>query len=395
MQVAEAAHRKAMDFADAAFLARRKGNSVQAHEYYRQALAREREAANAISDRYDLEPSRSVLYRSAATLALSCRDFREAERLAACGLVGENVPEEICEELHDVLADVQRSRHHKLHGIIVPSDELQLSLEGAAVGHGVIRDNLLGPRVQTVGILLRRTMSRLRRRPFEEESAYHRQRPDAFVYVSPPVAASHMIGFRIGTRPMEPMNTPLSEMEESAPSRNLFTEVVDEFLTCIDLVNKKDMRGLRKRIRDKTYYRNFLALARSIAPDGSDICSVEFATTLEGEERRVVFSSQRDSLQCLEIMDSHRTTTERIKIQGKLLKASVIQQSMGSIQVVEDSKTKHTIRVPRGLMADVVGPMLEEEIVVTAANYGNRSVLIDIDYTNRDSWKVNFLEGSG
>lgn len=122
MQVAEAAHRKAMDFADAAFLSRRKGDFVQAHKYFCQALAKEREAANAISDRYDLEPSRSVLYRSAATLALSCRDFREAERLASCGLANENVPEEIGEELRDVLADVQRSRQHKLDGITAPSN---------------------------------------------------------------------------------------------------------------------------------------------------------------------------------------------------------------------------------------------------------------------------------
>lgn len=123
-QVAEAAHREAMDFADAAFLATRKGDFGQAQEYYRQALEREREAANAISDRYDLEPSRSVLYRSAATLALSCKDFREAERLAACGLASENVPEEIGKELRDILADVHCSRHRKQHEITVHSNEL-------------------------------------------------------------------------------------------------------------------------------------------------------------------------------------------------------------------------------------------------------------------------------
>lgn len=377
MQVAEAAHRKAMDFADAAFLAKRKGNPVQAHEYYRQALAKEREAANAISDRYDLEPSRSVLYRSAATLALSCKDFREAERLASCGLASENTPEEIGEELRDVLADVYFSRHHKLHGITIDSNELQLSLEGSAVGRGFTRDNLVGPRIQNVSVLLRRTISRLLGRPFEGSI----QSRSEFVYLSAPVAASYAIGFRIGTKNTEYLGTPLSGMEQSVPSLNLSTRVVDEFLTCIDLVDQKDMQSLRQRICDETYRRNFLALAKKLAPDGSDVHSVGFATTLDGNERRVIFSTQRDDLKLIEIMNSN-TADERIEIRGKLLGANATQQRMGSIQVVEDSKTKHTIKVPRGMMADIVKPMFEEEVIVIAAKNRDKHMLIDIDYAN-------------
>jgi hypothetical protein len=54
------------------------------------------------------EPTRSVLHRSAATLALDCGEYREAERLVATALAG-NPPEPIANELRDVLAAVYQA----------------------------------------------------------------------------------------------------------------------------------------------------------------------------------------------------------------------------------------------------------------------------------------------
>ena len=111
VQAAELAHRQAMEFVDAAFLARRSGDLQKEREYNLQALDRERQAANAIHDLYDLEPSRSVLYRSAAALAFRCNELQEAERLVACGLASKNVPSEIAEELRDLMQDINSRLH--------------------------------------------------------------------------------------------------------------------------------------------------------------------------------------------------------------------------------------------------------------------------------------------
>lgn len=108
VRAAELAHREAMEFVDAAFLARRSGNLHEEREYNRQALEKERQAANAIHDCYDLEPSRSVLYRSAAALAFCCDELEEAKRLVACGLAGQAVPIEIEQELQDLGQDIER-----------------------------------------------------------------------------------------------------------------------------------------------------------------------------------------------------------------------------------------------------------------------------------------------
>ena len=113
VRVAESAHRRAMEFVDAAFMARRSGDSQRERECILQALEKERQAAEAIAERYDLEPSRSALYRSAATLAYRCNNLQEAERLAGCGLSGEHAPSEIVQELRELMEAINRRRDHE------------------------------------------------------------------------------------------------------------------------------------------------------------------------------------------------------------------------------------------------------------------------------------------
>lgn len=64
----------------------------------------ETQAAEMLKDELGIEPSRSVLYRSAASMAISCEEYRHAEKLIATALMG-NPPEEIAEELRDLLTE--------------------------------------------------------------------------------------------------------------------------------------------------------------------------------------------------------------------------------------------------------------------------------------------------
>ncbi len=94
-------HDMAMDNAEKALLAD-KGNEALSREAYRQAFLYEREAANLLADNIDFEPSRSVLHRSAAALALECGEWRAAEQLICAALAG-NPLEDIAEELRELL----------------------------------------------------------------------------------------------------------------------------------------------------------------------------------------------------------------------------------------------------------------------------------------------------
>src|SRR5579883_2839808 len=95
-------HRQAMECADHAFAARREGNEALAAQMFQQAFENERAAAAMALAEQSPEPTLSVLHRSAATLALDCGEYREAERLIARALAG-NPPFDIAEELRSLL----------------------------------------------------------------------------------------------------------------------------------------------------------------------------------------------------------------------------------------------------------------------------------------------------
>jgi hypothetical protein len=105
-------HREAMRFVDEALRLRREGNAEGAREQFRKAWEWESRAAALAAQDVSLEPTRAVLHRSAATLALECGKLRAAERLIITGLSG-NPPDEIADELRDLLVQVYFERPPK------------------------------------------------------------------------------------------------------------------------------------------------------------------------------------------------------------------------------------------------------------------------------------------
>lgn len=108
MNPASELHKRAMELASKATLANREGDLRAFQSLSREAYEYERRAALTFFSDPASEPTRSVLLRSAASLAFDCGELREAERLIAIGLSGEP-PEEIAEELRELFEAVVES----------------------------------------------------------------------------------------------------------------------------------------------------------------------------------------------------------------------------------------------------------------------------------------------
>jgi Zn-dependent peptidase ImmA (M78 family) len=91
-------HYRAMALFETALLARRRGDESRMQELLSEALQLETAAADSVAEDYSLEPTRSVLHRSAASLGLQSGNFDTAKRYAEAGLQGQP-PAEIKEEL--------------------------------------------------------------------------------------------------------------------------------------------------------------------------------------------------------------------------------------------------------------------------------------------------------
>ena len=98
-------HNAAIEKTDLAIVKKFQKEFEVSNELFREAFELEKQAALLSKDEQIGEPTESVLLKSAACLALDCKEYREAEKLISIVLSGEP-PYEIAEELRNLLEDV-------------------------------------------------------------------------------------------------------------------------------------------------------------------------------------------------------------------------------------------------------------------------------------------------
>jgi len=87
-----------MDLFELGLLTARAGKSAQSRRLFNEALEKETAAADSVAADYELEPTRSILHRSAASMALRIGDVQKAKQYIESGLAGK-VPEDIKGEM--------------------------------------------------------------------------------------------------------------------------------------------------------------------------------------------------------------------------------------------------------------------------------------------------------
>lgn len=362
MQEVESLHRKAMEAADFADVARLRGDMDAHGARIREAFELERRAANLLANS-DLEPSRSVLHRSAASLALECREHREAERLIATGLGG-SPPEEVLDELRSLLQDVHFHQHLEAEGISL-GEEFQYTMIGGQVGEGIAPSAEFMRRFDMLDKLVFRTAERKANKPFRTQGRRDSTiQASVELFVKVPRAASFAIGFRVGRKGY------LSGMDPAV-------DVVDDMLRCFDHFARAEIEPLRQLIPDKDYFDNFVNLAKRLAPDGKHVGTTGLSGTTAGKPCAIVLKPQSGAPFNPPDDVTPVREAERVTIEGTLLLADAERSQYGLIEVVgANGKTK--FKVSPALMSDVVRPFFGSVVIVTGHKKGRTYHLDDI-----------------
>jgi hypothetical protein len=358
-------HHRAMELAEAAELARLQGESQNAINLLRDAFQFEKEAASLCTSDLALEPTRSVLHKSAAALALDCREFREAERLIAVALSG-TPPDEIAEELRDLLEQVHFERHLSLRGIALAPEEVQISIAGHAVGHGMaLTDEFVG-RIQAFESLVFRTAERKLGKAYRESGAAHKSiRNDFGIYISVPRAASFAVSLRLGE--LEQSTLPFPDV----PPVSVF---IDDIMDGLEKLNKGQVQAVQEKIHDAAYFRNFVGLARKLAPDGFHVRLVGLTVVQHGKKRELALERPRVEIPGIRLDEP---ASVRVTVTGTL-KYADNTRTTGRIKIIDSLKKAHTIVVPEGMMSDIVRPLWDYIVTVSGTKLGNEILLEDI-----------------
>lgn len=368
-------HEQAMDSAELAAVARLRGDLDRAEQLLEEALRLEASAARSTPDDASAEPTRSILFRSAASLALELGEDREAERLIGAALSG-NPPEGVAEELRELYEGVVFQRYLSRRDLALAPAEFLMTIAGKAFATGIAPAKELVGRIQDAERIVVRTVERKLGKPYREAGRPSREAKEYSVYVRAEAPASFAVSLRL----TQPKQIAIPQLKDrfaflEAP------EIIDEIMTCLELFSRTKGEELRTRIDEPAYYNQFVNIAKRLAPDGKVVKTVGFRSISNGEERRVALTeSEVDMPTALETRpeDDEGAAAERTTVRGTLLFADARDSESNKIRLVDETRKTHRILVPEGMMTDIVKPLWEEQVIVTGPLRGRSIMLEDI-----------------
>jgi hypothetical protein len=339
-------HDKAMELAHRALVARHNDQWDEASSLARQALLFERQAAELVPLIESSEPTRSILYRSAASLAYQCRDYKSAQRLIAQGLSG-YPPLQVEKELQDLYEQVKFESDLLKHRVSLANEELEISLQGSGVGYGTILYDEFVRRLKSTRTLIDRTVQRMSGAPYKSSGRVSKNLRPFTHTLSTPRPGSFSIIIRLAVDDGEQLPLLLSP-----------AEVIQEMLRGIELVNSGNDAILRESIPQEAYYRNFVALTKDIAPDGDRIRFVSFT----GSSGITSLTRPRSQIEVLTEEDKETPQLALVEIAGVLDYASARKQKE-AVGLTTDEGIEYTVFLHEGL-DDLVRSYFGQSVIV-------------------------------
>ncbi|MDP9313659.1 MAG: hypothetical protein M3R24_22730 [Chloroflexota bacterium] len=366
MTTVRSLHDEAMNLAQLALVARHTGDIDQATILARQAFEHERQAAELVPEGLESEPTRSIMYRSAASLAYQCREYRIALQLIAKGLAG-YPPPRVEQELHILFEQVRFELNLQNQGMVLADTDMQMTMKGKAVGYGQIIYTEFSRRVDVVFTLFDRTVQRKMGRQYVRGGRV----PDMYRPFRPVLSAPGAGSFIV--------NISLASVEAQQLSFLVTaSEVINEILTGIELLNDGQADLLRQLIPAQEYYQNFITLARELAPDGDQISTVDFSSG----ERKINLARQREDIDLVPHPQLVEPDTDRIpvKVEGVLDFASGRKADIIGL-TTEDGRT-FDILMKEGF-DDLVRTYWKKVVVVSGWLEGKQIDPTDIKFSDR------------
>lgn len=359
-------HSKAMESLARADVARLSGKPRSVKRHLTLSLTLEEQAAYVLRERYDAEPTRSLLFKGAAIIALRLSDWRKAEQMVAYALAG-NPPIAVAEELRNLLEDIHFNRHILDSSVKLAEDELDLTVAGNAIGYGIADKDEVFRRVEVLQTIFIRNTERRMQIPFRQ-----RGRPlpvvsrEVQLFLATPRAASFGMTIKLGSD-----QGVLDGMSD-------VTSMVQNTLLALDAFNSENDSVLRDIIPEEVYRSNFVRQAQELLPDGRRVKAVHLAA--DSTSRRKVVSLTRKK-RATHNADAHR--------EGKVSESKSIYFLTGEIlamdsrakdeyiAVVSDHGTER-VYVPSEAM-DTIATYYKDRARVKVRKSGGRLVFEDID----------------
>lgn len=369
-------HNRAMELAQLAQIARVQDDQSRALTLAREAFELESQAALLVPDTREAEPTRGILYRSAASLAYQAGDYESAQRFVMRGLSGFPRPRERT-ELEQLYERIRFASYLAENRLTIGAS-FQIVLRGRGVDYGRVPYYEFERRANTTIDLLNRSVERRSGREYRKAGSVSPQLRSFVPLITPQAPGSFVVAVELA-QPEAYQTTFMFSLDE----------VVDDVLSGVDLVMQGKREQLRERIPNETYYRNFIAATKVLAPDGQIITHVGLADS----KQQVSFSTRKRDIPLVTSTEDLKRLdgpTSPIRVQGILDLANA--REGGGLGLTSTQGVEYDVEVADGL-EDYVRAYFKQIVVVTGRLSGKRIVADDITGSETISETRDLFDG--
>lgn len=360
-------HDHAMDIMNEALDLKAKGEKEKASYLLMQACQLESEAAYQVAKEPETEPSRSMLFLGAASLAYQVKNYELAERLIHEGLSGYptiSVKDELY-KLEDEIKFFINSQ--KIASTITKYDAIFRFVGGKAIGYGRINAKSFMQRMRALEKLFIRGIQRAYNLPFEKQPQKSAHIPKYFLNLGWEAPGS--FGVRI-TASSEDNQLFLDGLD--IPSADV---VLQNVVNNICLLGTGEEDKIREEIQNEEYFTNFISLAKEILPDGNNICQVRIIS----KTKTVILTQTKSDLKNIinkSGVTQENTPAEKLVYRGYLKISNGIK---GSFTIVnEDNKNEINIHV-RDALDELARQYFGEFVEIECEKKKKKLYLLDIN----------------
>jgi len=365
-------HSEAMDHAEMAMIERARGKTKVASKHLIEALQKEELAARLAVDNGVPEPTRTILLKSAAHLAVDAGQIRLAEQLVGIALSGDP-PEELAEELRGMFEEIGFHRHLDVHGVELQNNDLQMVMVGDAIAPGMIASDQFVKRVETLQNLMYRTSESDIGSAYRERGGVRQaiEKP-LQMYVSVPRAASFAVSLKV---------TSLKGQSEFTFAESSI--VIDHLMERLDLFERADYNSLKTQIPEKDYYDNFIRLASDLAPDGTLVKMVGFTTQRGDIQKRLELRRTAKSDGNLAPFAS---SNERRSVKGKLFYFNENNEGLLTIKLRTQDNDEFKLKGPTDMLTKASKYLGRKAgVTITGVQTGKATIEFDEIKANKSS----------
>jgi hypothetical protein len=350
--------------------ARRAGEIPRAEDLYKYAALEEAAAFEDLADAR--QRTRGITAVSAVALAYKGRDYSSAAQLAYRYMGGKPLLQFAEVQLRDLLQIIWTAEAAEKAGVKFVTGDVLVSVKGGQVIYGGAPLDLIMQKVEGIQATLFRTVEMLLDRPFRKRGG---PPADILSMFRPWLFQAPAGSYQFAVRMQEP-----PQMNFWKTNRPKIEHVTSTFFSVLRATST-NAEELTAIVPDVQYRGAFLNLSRNLAPTGKTFDRLEIRDASSPAEPFVTLgvTARQELNSALKKLKPPSTDEgKEIVVLHGILRGLHLDQDWLEVATAEQEKDIH-ISQTGDVLDDVVGPMVNRKIVVTALFTGSKYLYRDIE----------------